>query len=208
MDEWKNTRGALVVDRDGREVGVVDNVDDLDGVVLVVRSEVQAEPIRVPLDVVDRAASTAERVVLTGAIAEPMRGDVVEAGETLTIPVVAEEAVANVREVEQGRAVIEKRVETVPHVAEVEVGSDEVDVERIRLDQEVDVAPTIRQEGDTLIVPVVEEVLVVTKRYLVREEIRITKRRVVRQETLREELRREVVTVREERTPPIGAEQS
>jgi uncharacterized protein (TIGR02271 family) len=202
MNEWKSARGAMVVDRDGREVGVVDEVDDRDGVVLVVRSGAQEQPVRVPLDVVDTAVSTAERIVLTGAIAERMSADVVEAGGTLTIPVVAEEAVANVREVEQGRAIIEKRVETVPHVAKIEVGSDEVDVERVRLDQEVDVAPTIRQEGDTLIVPVIEEVLVVTKRYLVREEIRVTKRRVVRQETLREELRREVVTVREERTPP------
>jgi len=202
MDDWKNVRGALVVDRDGRDVGVVDEVDDRDGVVLVVRSEAQEQPVRVPLEVVDTVASTADRIVLTGAIADRMDADVVEAGGTLTIPVVAEEAVANVREVEQGRAIIEKRVETVPHVAKVEVGSDEVDVERVRLDQEVDVAPTIRQEGDTLIVPVVEEVLVVTKRYLVREEVRVTKRRVVREETLREELRREVVTVREERTPP------
>jgi uncharacterized protein (TIGR02271 family) len=202
MDDWKNVRGALVVDRDGRDVGVVDEVDDRDGVVLVVRSEAQEQPVRVPLEVVDTVASTADRIILTGAIADRMDADVVEAGGTLTIPVVAEEAVANVREVEQGRAIIEKRVETVPHVAKVEVGSDEVDVERVRLDQEVDVAPTIRQEGDTLIVPVVEEVLVVTKRYLVREEVRVTKRRVVRQETLREELRREVVTVREERTPP------
>lgn len=102
------------------------------------------------------------------------------------------------REVEQGRAVIEKRVEVVPHVAKIDVGTDEVEVERVRLDQEVDTAPTVRQEGDTLIVPVIEEVLVVTKRYIVREEVRVTKRRVVREETLHEDLQREVVDVREE----------
>ena len=35
----------------------------------------------------------------------------------------------------------------------------------------------MRQEGDTLIVPVLEEVLVVEKRLLLKEEVRITRTR-------------------------------
>lgn len=207
MTEWQEARGAIVVDPDGRELGVVDDVvDQGDGPVLVVRGKEDTEPIRVPLDVIDADNSSAKRIVLTGAIGQRMDAGIVEAGETLTIPVVAEQAFATVREADKGRAVIEKRVETVPHEATVEVGSDEVEVERVRVDEELDAPPTVRQEGDTLIVPVVEEVLVVTKRYLVREEVRVTRRRVTHEETLREDLQREVVTVREERIGDEGTE--
>ena len=47
-------------------------------------------------------------------------------------------------------------------------------MERVAIDQWVDEAPPIRNEGETLVVPVVEEVLVVEKRLRLREEIRLT----------------------------------
>jgi hypothetical protein len=47
----------------------------------------------------------------------------------------------------------------------------------VQIDRIVAEPPVQRQEGDTLILPVVEEVLVVEKRLMLREEIRITRRR-------------------------------
>jgi stress response protein YsnF len=58
----------------------------------------------------------------------------------------------------------------------------------------------IRQEGDTLIVPLAEEVLVVEKRVFVREEVRITRRREQVREPQQVPVRREDVVV--ERTEP------
>jgi len=55
--------------------------------------------------------------------------------------------------------------------------ADEVAVERVPINQIVDQVPDTRQEGDVLIVPVVEEVLVVQKRLLLKEEVRIQRRR-------------------------------
>jgi uncharacterized protein (TIGR02271 family) len=203
MNAWQVTEGAQVVDEHGEELGVVERVDATAPTFLLVRTHRERRAVRIPITIVDRAVSTADRIVVPGMGERLAAATDAAAGEgPLTIPVVAEQAFATVREVEQGRAVIEKRVEIVPHVAKIDVGTDEVEVERVRLDQEVDTAPTVRQEGDTLIVPVVEEVLVVTKRYLVREEVRVTKRRVVREETLHEDLRREVVDVREEQYGP------
>lgn len=101
-------------------------------------------------------------------------------------------------EVDRGRLLIDKHVEMVPHEAAIDVGTDRVEVDRIPVNEEVDTPPQIREEGDTLIVPVVEEVLVVTKRYRILEEVRVTKYRDVRTETFHEELKREVVTVTEE----------
>ena len=53
-----------------------------------------------------------------------------------------------------------------------------VEVDRVAVGRYVDGPEAPRQEGDTLVVPVFEEVLVVEKRLVLKEEIRITRRRV------------------------------
>jgi uncharacterized protein (TIGR02271 family) len=204
MDDWRRARGALVVSSDGEEIGVVEQVDSTEPPFLVVRTHKDARAVRIPVTAVDRSVSTRDRIVVPGDLSAVLDTGATTGTAALTIPVVAEQAFANVREVEQGRAVIEKRVEVVPHVATIDIGTDEIEIERVRLDQDVDEPPVVRQEGDTLIVPLVEEVLVVSKRYVVREEVRVTKRRVVRQETLHEDLQREVVDVHEERNTPTS----
>jgi uncharacterized protein (TIGR02271 family) len=49
-------------------------------------------------------------------------------------------------------------------------------VERVSIDRVVDQAPPPRQEGDTLVLPVLEEVVVVERRLVLKEEVRITRR--------------------------------
>ncbi len=51
------------------------------------------------------------------------------------------------------------------------------EVERIGVDRLLDEMPLERKEGDALVLPVIEEVLVVEKKYLLKEEIWIHKRR-------------------------------
>ena len=48
-----------------------------------------------------------------------------------------------------------------------------VDVKRVKIDKLVDRVPATRTEGDVTIVPVVEEVLVVEKRLMLKEELHI-----------------------------------
>ena len=121
--------------------------------------------------------------------------------ERLTIPLAGEELVASTREVEKGKVIVRKRVETNPYQESVSVDHDEVDVERVAVNQDINEVPAVRHEGATMIVPVVEEVLVVEKRLRLVEEVRITKRRVTGEETVHEELRREVVDIDTEGTP-------
>lgn len=80
--------------------------------------------------------------------------------------------------------------------------ADDVEVERRTLDppRVVDQAPPIRYEDDTTILPVLEERLVVEKRLVVREELRITRIRREYREPQRVVLRREHVSV--ERSQP------
>jgi stress response protein YsnF len=65
------------------------------------------------------------------------------------------------------------------HTREREVLIDEnlarerVEIETVPVGQKVDAMPEVRQEGDATIVPVVEEVLVVERQLMLKEEIHI-----------------------------------
>jgi uncharacterized protein (TIGR02271 family) len=56
--------------------------------------------------------------------------------------------------------------------------TEDVQVERVTINRMLDAPLEVRQDGDTTIIPVVEEVITVQKRLLLREEVRITRRRV------------------------------
>jgi uncharacterized protein (TIGR02271 family) len=95
-----------------------------------------------------------------------------------TIPVVEEQAVVVKRRKVTGAV----RVRTVVHKDEQVVDepfhTEEVEVERVAMDRWVDAPASVRQEGDTTIIPLHEEVVVVEKRLRLVEEVRITKRRI------------------------------
>jgi len=97
--------------------------------------------------------------------------------QNLVIPLVEERVSATKREVETGRVRVRTRVEERQEMIREDLARDEVDIERVPLDIEVDAMPQVRQEGDVTIVPVVEEVLVVQKKLVLVEEIRLRRTR-------------------------------
>ena len=64
-------------------------------------------------------------------------------------------------------------------------------VEHVHVGQFVEVMPPVREEGDTTVLPIVEEVAVVVKRLFLREELRITRTRTTSKHV-------ETVTLREQ----------
>lgn len=98
--------------------------------------------------------------------------------QSVVIPVVREELHIGSREVDTGRG-LRVRTTVTEQLAEVDqqLLRQEVSVERVPIDRIValDEAPATRQEGATLVVPIVEEVLVVEKRLRIKEEVRITR---------------------------------
>lgn len=117
------------------------------------------------------------------------------AGEELRIPVIREEAVVRTREVERGGVRIHKTVNEREEVVEQPTMREDVDVERVAIGRVIDTVPEVREEGDTLIIPVLEEMLVVEKRLVLKEEIRVTKRRTTETEQARVVLNEEQVTI-------------
>ena len=99
------------------------------------------------------------------------------AGRAAVIPLVAEQIDVQKRRVETGRVRITKSVEVDEQVIDVPLQKEEVVVERVPVERFVTEVPAVRHEGDTMIVPVMEEVLVVEKRLMLREELRLTTRR-------------------------------
>lgn len=118
--------------------------------------------------------------------------------DEVTVPVVEEhvEVAKNARDVERVR--VGKHVET--RTVEVDASSmhEDVDVVRVPVGREVERAPEIRVEGDTTIIPVVEEVVVVERTLVLKEEIRVTKRRTTQPKRLRVPLRSEQVDIERE----------
>jgi hypothetical protein len=55
--------------------------------------------------------------------------------------------------------------------------SDDVTVERVPVNRLIDAPVETRQEGETTVIPVIEEVLTIQKRLFLKEEVRITRKR-------------------------------
>ena len=68
---------------------------------------------------------------------------------------------------------------------------EEVEVERVPIRRVVDGPVPIRDEDGTTIIPILEEVLVVEKRLMLKEELHIRKHRVETHQPQRVTLRRE-----------------
>jgi uncharacterized protein (TIGR02271 family) len=101
--------------------------------------------------------------------------------ENVSVPVIEEELEVGKRRVEGDRVSVRTVARERTEVVEQPLESMEVEVERIAIDREIDTAPEIRNDGDTMIIPIVEERLVVEKRLFLREEVHVHRRRVVTQ---------------------------
>jgi uncharacterized protein (TIGR02271 family) len=131
----------------------------------------------------------------TMAPAAPVVTDITP-GEPLKVPLVEETLVPVTQWHEAGALEVRKTVQPVTQELDVPVRYEEATVERMPVNRVLaeDEQPAQRQEGDTLIVPVVREEIVVVKQRILVEELRITKhvRTVTRH--FAEPVRREEVT--------------
>lgn len=95
--------------------------------------------------------------------------------EELRIPVVEETAHVFKRSAVTHRVTVRTGVDEHAVTVREELMRGQVAVARMPMDQEVAAAPPIRTEGDTMIVPVVEERLVIEKRLFLVEELHFTR---------------------------------
>lgn len=126
-------------------------------------------------------------------------------GAVARLPLFEEAARVETRDVPGERVRLHTVVRQHDQRVEAALRNEDVTVERIVVDRAVAEAPSVREEGDTLIVPVLEERLVIEKRLILKEEIRIRRRARTRTEQHTVRLRAEDVRV--ERVAPDGSEE-
>ena len=152
----------------------------------------------------DRAAATggmvgqAEPGVVRETAPEPGIISGNGAQDKQVISLMAEEMLVGKALVETAR--VRLRRETEEHVQTVSVPLTDVrwEVERIPVEQIVDAQPEIRQAGETIIFPLVEERLVVKRELWLREEVHVRKVTSVVEKTADFPVKRDVLV--EERT--------
>lgn len=113
----------------------------------------------------------------------------------LVVPVIEEVLDITRERVEVGRIRVHKRVHERTELVDEPLLRDAVTVTHIPINRVIDQPIDIRQEGDTLIVPVLEEVLVVEKRLMLVEEVHITRRTNETRQPQEVTLRRENVEI-------------
>jgi uncharacterized protein (TIGR02271 family) len=113
--------------------------------------------------------------------------------QTGSIPVIEEQLKVEKEVVETGKLRLIKKVHEEEHEVDVPLVQENITVEHVALDQYVDSPPQVRQEGDTTIYPVLQEVLV--KKLLLVEEVRVTRHRTETPAPQHVTLRKEEVQV-------------
>lgn len=113
--------------------------------------------------------------IIKKTVAETQTSEVYDANKTTVIPLIQEEAVIEKRVVETGKVRISKRIKEYEETVDEPLFREEVTVERIPVNQFIEARPAVRQEGDTMIIPVVEEQVVVQKRLFLVEELHVKK---------------------------------
>ena len=98
-----------------------------------------------------------------------------ETVDTETIPLSEETLRLDKRHVTTGRVRISTKTDVVEELAQASLDREAVEVTRVPVDRIVDQAPAIRTEEGVTIIPILEEVLVVEKRLLLKEELHVRK---------------------------------
>ena len=152
--------------------------------------------VLVPLDALNRQGDGSYVVTLNASELERRRVMYSTAeGQSLVVPVMVEELDVQKHRMETGRVRISKVVREHEERVDEPLLREEVIIERVSINRFVEEAIPLRSEGDTIIVSLLEEVPVVEKRLMLKEELRITVRRVEARKPTSVTLRSEEATV-------------
>lgn len=91
----------------------------------------------------------------------------------LRIPIAEERLLLRKQEVETGRVRIRTEIDEHETIVREALRRTSVEVERVPMDVEVSEIPPVREEDGVTIIPVVRELLVVEKRLILTEEVRL-----------------------------------
>ena len=126
-------------------------------------------------------------------------------GETV-IPLLAEEVAISKQVVETGRVQVARVTHEREQLIDEVLAQETVEIDRTPVGRQVDTMPAVREEGDTVVIPIVEEVLVIERRLFLKEELRIRRVRTTErhQESVTLRHQEAVVTRLSVEPPTVG----
>jgi uncharacterized protein (TIGR02271 family) len=105
----------------------------------------------------------------------------VDSKDNLKLTLLAEELTVEKEAVETGRVRVSKQT----HAREVVIDEDllrqSAEIETVAIGRQIFEMPVVRHEGETIIIPIVEEVLHTERRLFLKEEVRITRKNTTEQ---------------------------
>lgn len=169
-------QGADVLDSEGMHATLFSVRRAEDGLVALLHTDQGCE-IQLPASLLQAQQNGAYRIPVAYRALTENDSAAVSKSIVQTIPVLQEELQVGKRTIDTGKGVrLHKSVREREHIVDQPLRQDELVVEHTAVGKilEAGQQPATRYEGDTLVVPVLEEVLIVEKRIRLKEEIRIT----------------------------------
>lgn len=111
--------------------------------------------------------------------------------DTEVIPITEEELRLDKREVTTGKVRVRTSVDVETELVRATLEGETIEVTRVPIDRIVERAPEVRTENDVTIIPILEEVLVVEKRLVLKEELHLHRRRTIEDVETPVELRKQ-----------------
>lgn len=139
------------------------------------------QEVRLPRNLLQRESEQVYRLPFAfSALSEVTANGAIRTApaEPLVVPLLEESLQVTTRLVDSGRGLrMHKTVLETPHSVEQTLLQEAFSIEHVPLDRVVsqDALPSTHYEGDTLVIPVLEEVLVIQKELRIKQEIRITR---------------------------------
>ncbi|MDB5507041.1 MAG: hypothetical protein JWR75_1679 [Devosia sp.] len=118
------------------------------------------------------------------------------------LELVSETATVETHDRVTGRVRVSTVTDTVDEYATADLDRETIEVTRVPMNLEITAVPAIRTEGDVTVVPVVEEVLVVEKRLVLKEELHIRRTTTTENVTLPISLRKQRAVIERTEAEP------
>jgi uncharacterized protein (TIGR02271 family) len=97
------------------------------------------------------------------------------------LTLLAEELSVGKESVETGRLRVSKQTHTREVAVDESLRRESAEIETIPIGRRIFEMPSVRHEGETIVVPIVEEILHTERRLILKEEARITRRKTTEQ---------------------------
>jgi uncharacterized protein (TIGR02271 family) len=97
------------------------------------------------------------------------------------LTLIAEELTVGKEAVETGRVRVSKQTHTRDVAINETLLRESAEIETIPIGRQIFEMPSVRHEGETIIVPIVEEVIHTERHLILKEEVRITRRKIIEQ---------------------------